>query len=65
MHGLLSADDFAAATTTAHGSPLLHDLTNEGLAFGHELLRRCANTRGDQRRAEPTAARLYLPEGGR
>ncbi len=46
--------------------PLLHDLTNEGMAFGHELaqaLRKMHSATSDALQDDGFLFQLYLPDG--
>ncbi len=57
---------FGGGNNDSSWQPLLHDPTNEGLAFKHERRSGAAqNARGDQRRAgsDGFLFQLYSPEG--
>ncbi|VFS74735.1 Uncharacterized protein conserved in bacteria [Raoultella planticola] len=56
----------AAAIKDSSWQPLVHDLTNEGLAFGHELaesLRTIHSVTSDSLEDDGFLFQLYLPEG--
>ena len=65
MHGLLSGL-LCGGNKDSSWQPLVHDLTNEGLAFGHELaesLRSMHAATSDALEDEGFLFQLYLPEG--
>lgn len=64
MHGLISGI-LCGGNSDSSWQPLIHDLTNEGLAFGHELaeaLRKMHAATSDSPRRR-WLFQLYLPEG--
>ena len=65
MHGLISGM-LCGGNSDSSWQPLLHDLTNEGLAFGHELaeaLRKMHAATSDSLEDDGFLFQLYLPEG--
>ena len=65
MHGLLSGL-LCGGNNDSSWQPLVHDLTNEGLAFGHELaesLRSMHSATSDALEDDGFLFQLYLPEG--
>lgn len=65
MHGLLSGL-LCGGNKDSSWQPLVHDLTNEGLAFGHELaesLRSMHAATSDALEDDGFLFQLYLPEG--
>ncbi|MBK2848029.1 YecA family protein, partial [Escherichia coli] len=65
MHGLISGL-LCGGNTDSSWQPLVHDLTNEGLAFGHELaqaLRNMHSAISDSLDDDGFLFQLYLPEG--
>lgn len=65
MHGLISGM-ICGGNNDSSWQPLLHDLTNEGLAFGHELaqaLRKMHAATSDALEDDGFLFQLYLPEG--
>jgi yecA family protein len=65
MHGLLSGL-LCGGNKDSSWQPLVHDLTNEGLAFGHELaqsLRAMHAATSDALEDDGFLFQLYLPEG--
>ena len=65
MHGLI-AGMLCGGNHDSSWLPLLHDLTNEGLAFGHELaeaLRKLHATVSDTLEDDGFQFQLYLPDG--
>ena len=65
MHGLLSGL-LCGGNNDSSWQPLVHDLTNEGLAFGHELaesLRSMHSAPSDALEDDGFLFQLYLPEG--
>ena len=65
MHGLISGM-LCGGNNDSSWQPLLHDLTNEGLAFGHELaeaLRKMHTVTGDSLEDDGFLFQLYIPEG--
>ena len=65
MHGLISGM-ICGGNNDSSWQPLLHDLTNEGLAFGHELaqaLRKMHSATSDALEDDGFLFQLYLPEG--
>ena len=65
MHGLLSGL-LCGGNKDSSWQPLVHDLTNEGLAFGHELaesLRSMHAATSDALEDDGFLFLLYLPEG--
>lgn len=65
MHGLI-AGMLCGGNKDTSWQPLLHDLTNEGLAFGHELaqaLRAMHAGTSDSLEDDGFLFQLYLPEG--
>jgi yecA family protein len=65
MHGLISGI-LCGGNKDSSWQPLVHDLTNEGLAFGHELaesLRTIHSVTSDSLEDDGFLFQLYLPEG--
>lgn len=65
MHGLISGM-ICGGNNDSSWQPLLHDLTNEGLAFGHELaqaLLKMHSATSDSLEDDGFLFQLYLPEG--
>ena len=65
MHGLISGI-LCGGNTDSSWQPLVHDLTNEGLAFGHELaqaLRSMHSATSDSLEDDGFLFQLYMPEG--
>lgn len=65
MHGLISGM-LCGGNSDSSWQPLIHDLTNEGLAFGHELaeaLRKMHAATSDSLEDDGFLFQLYLPEG--
>ena len=65
MHGLISGM-LCGGNSDSSWQPLIHDLTNEGLAFGHELaeaLRKMHSAISDSLEDDGFLFQLYLPEG--
>lgn len=65
MHGLISGI-LCGGNSDSSWQPLIHDLTNEGLAFGHELaeaLRKMHAATSDSLEDDGFLFQLYLPEG--
>ena len=65
MHGLLSGL-LCGGNNDSSWQPLVHDLTNEGLAFGHELaesLRSMHSATSDALEDDGFLFQLYLPDG--
>jgi yecA family protein len=65
MHGLISGM-ICGGNNDSSWQPLLHDLTNEGLAFGHELaqaLLKMHSATSDALEDDGFLFQLYLPEG--
>lgn len=65
MHGLLSGL-LCGGNKDSSWQPLVHDLTNEGLAFGHELaesLRSMHAATSDALEDDGFLFQLYLPDG--
>ena len=65
MHGLLSGL-LCGGNKDSSWQPLVHDLTNEGLAFGHELaqsLRAMHAATSDALEDDGFLFQLYLPDG--
>ena len=65
MHGLISGL-LCGGNTDSSWLPMVHDLTNEGLAFGHELaqaLRNMHSAISDSLDDDGFLFQLYLPEG--
>ena len=65
MHGLISGI-LCGGNSDSSWQPLIHDLTNEGLAFGHELaeaLRKMHSAISDSLEDDGFLFQLYLPEG--
>ena len=65
MHGL-SSGILCGGNSDSSWQPLIHDLTNEGLAFGHELaeaLRKMHAATSDSLEDDGFLFQLYLPEG--
>ncbi|WP_148085472.1 YecA family protein [Buttiauxella warmboldiae] len=65
MHGLISGM-LCGGNKDASWQPLLHDLTNEGLAFGQNLadtLRQMHGATGDALEDDGFLFQLYLPDG--
>ncbi|UNB79167.1 UPF0149 family protein [Klebsiella pneumoniae] len=65
MHGLISGL-LCGGNTDSSWQPLVHDLTNEGLAFGHELaqaLRNMHSAISDSLDDDGFLFQLYLPGG--
>ncbi|WP_157919332.1 UPF0149 family protein YgfB [Escherichia coli] len=65
MHGLISGM-ICGGNDDSSWLPLLHDLTNEGMAFGHELaqaLRKMHSGTSDALQDDGFLFQLYLPDG--
>ena len=65
MHGLISGM-LCGGNSDSSWQPLIHDLTNEGLAFGHELaeaLRKMHAAISDSLEDDGFLFQLYLPDG--
>lgn len=65
MHGLISGI-LCGGNSDSSWQPLIHDLTNEGLAFGHELaesLRKMHAATSDSLEDDGFLFQLYLPDG--
>ena len=65
MHGLISGI-LCGGNKDSSWQPLVHDLTNEGLAFGHELaqaLRNMHSATSDSLEDDGFLFQLYLPDG--
>ncbi|WJD49659.1 MULTISPECIES: YecA/YgfB family protein [unclassified Enterobacter] len=65
MHGLIGGM-LCGGNKDASWQPLLHDLTNEGLAFGHELaeaLRKLHAATSDALEDDGFQFQLFLPDG--
>ncbi len=65
MHGLISGM-ICGGNDDSSWLPLLHDLTNEGMAFGHELaqaLRKMHSATSDALQDDGFLFQLYLPDG--
>lgn len=65
MHGLISGM-LCGGNSDSSWQSLIHDLTNEGLAFGHELaeaLRKMHATTSDSLEDDGFLFQLYLPDG--
>lgn len=65
MHGLISGI-LCGGNKDSSWQPLVHNLTNEGLAFGHELaesLRTIHSVTSDSLEDDGFLFQLYLPEG--
>lgn len=65
MHGLISGIP-CGGNKDSSWQPLVHDLTNEGLAFGHELaqsLRNMHSATSDSLEDDGFLFQLYLPDG--
>lgn len=65
MHGLISGM-ICGGNDDSSWPPLLHDLTNEGMAYGHELaqaLRKMHSATSDALQDDGFLFQLYLPDG--
>ncbi len=65
MHGLISGM-LCGGNNDSSWLPLVHDLTNEGLAFGHDLAQALRNMHGatsDALEDDGFLFQLYLPDG--
>jgi len=65
MHGLISGM-LCGGNKDSSWLPLVHDLTNEGMAFGHELaevLRKVHAVTSDALEDEGFQFQLYIPDG--